>query len=130
MRKDQEKHLEKRATDHDYKALLVEGLEEFAGSLEAGEDITERFSCHKVVLDLQHTSYDKDLVKQTRKMLGASQAIFARFLGVWVSAISSWEQGLKEPNQMACRFMDEICQDPEHWRERLRQSVRPKTVKA
>ena len=114
----------------DYAAMLVEGLEEFADSLEAGEDITRRFNCRKVVLDLQPTSYDKKLVKETRVMLGASQAIFAQFLGVSVKTVSAWEQGKKEPSEIACRFMDEIRHDSEHWQERLRESVRPKSIEA
>ena len=62
-------------------AQIVQGLESFADALETGEDITSRFTCHKVILDLQPTSYKPDLVKKTRLVLGMSQALFARFWG-------------------------------------------------
>ncbi len=114
----------------DYAAMLVDGLETFADSLEAGEDITQQFNCRKVVLDLQLAPYNRKLVKATRKILGASQAIFAQFLGVSVKTVSAWEQGKKEPSEIACRFMDEIRRDSKHWQERLRESVRPKVADA
>ena len=105
---------------------MVEGLEEFADALEADTEIAQQFNCHKVVLELQPTRYDPELVKSTRKTLRASQAVFAQFLGVSVQSVSSWEQGSKEPSHIACRFMDEIRNDPEYWRDRLRQHVKPK----
>ena len=115
----------KRATIADQ---IVRVLEELADSLEAGEEPTEHFNCHKVVLDLQRTSYDHELVKNTRRTLRASQTIFARFLGVSVQAVRGWEQGKQEPSDMACRFMDEIRSNPDYWRERLRRLVKPKSV--
>ncbi len=98
---------------------IVEGLKEFTEALENKDVISEKFNCRKIVLDLNHTSYDPNLVKETRCFLGASQAIFARFLGVSINTVQSWEQGANRPSDMACRFMDEIRHDPEHWRERL-----------
>lgn len=108
---------------------LVEGLEEFADSLEAGEDIAQRYNCHKVVLDLQPTSYGPELVKATRDTLRASQTVFARFLGVSAQTVRTWEQGAKKPREMACRFMDEIRSNPQYWRQRLSQLVKPKAAR-
>ncbi len=106
---------------------IVEGLEEFADALEDGVDVAENFNCHKVVLVLEPQAYDPEKVQATRQMLRASQAIFAQFLGVATQAVQSWEQGNKQPSNMACRFMDEIRGNPEYWRGRLRQCVQPKT---
>jgi putative transcriptional regulator len=108
---------------------IVEGLESFADALERGDDIAERFTCHKVVLDLHPTAYSPELVKKTRQSLGLSQALFARFLGVSLSTVHAWEQGEKPPQPIACRFMDEIRNEPKWWKERLRQSLRPKAVR-
>lgn len=58
-------------------------------------------------------------VKATRELLGASQAIFAQFLGVSASAVQDWEQGAKPPQGSACRLMHEIRRDPAYWRKRL-----------
>ena len=109
---------------------LIEGLEEFADSLEAGEDIAPRFNCHKVVLDLEPTPYGPDLVKDTRDTLRASQTVFARFLGVSAQTVRAWEQGAKEPREMACRFMDEIRSNPRYWRQRLSQLVKPRPARS
>jgi DNA-binding transcriptional regulator YiaG len=71
-------------------------------------------------LELNPKTYTPDMVKETRRLLSASQLVFARFLGVSVKTVSQWEQGFGKPNQMACRFMDEINSNPEHYLNRLR----------
>lgn len=107
---------------------IIQGLESLADSLESGEDITRRFTCRKVALDLKPTSYNRELVKQTRNALGVSQVLFARFLGVSPSTVRAWEQGEKAPQRIACRFMDEIRSDPKRWRARFAELVRPKVA--
>jgi DNA-binding transcriptional regulator YiaG len=57
--------------------------------------------------------------------LGASQTIFAQFLGVSPSAVQDWEQGLKPPHGAACRLMDEIRRDPNYWIRRLQELSSP-----
>ncbi len=71
--------------------------------------------CHP----LEPTQYDPALVKATRKVLGMSQSLFARFIGKSVNAVQAWEQGVNTPDPMACRFMDEIRHDPKHWKSRF-----------
>jgi len=99
---------------------IVEGLREFTEALEQDKDIRQEFNCHRVVLDLEPSAYEPEEVKKTRKMLGASQVVFARFLGVSPKTVRAWEQGRNTPNDMASRFMDEIRADPDRWRSRLR----------
>ena len=105
---------------------IIQGLQGFSKALKQGEDISERFTCRKVVLNLQPTSYTPQEVKETRALLGMSQSLFAKFLGVSVSLVQAWEQGQRKPEPMACRFLDEIRTDPEHWRERFFQLAEPK----
>ena len=105
---------------------MVERLGAFAEALEKNETITERFTCRQITLDLQPKAYSPELVKVTRSSLGVSQALFAQFLGVSVKTVSAWEGGAKAPKDIACRFMDEIRQDPTYWRARLRDIARPK----
>lgn len=107
---------------------ILQGLEAFATALEKGEDIAKRFTCHTVVLDLQPSAYKPQLVKQIRATLGVSQVLFAQFLGVSASTVRAWEHGEKMPQPIACRFMDEIRSDPERWRARLTQFLRPKVA--
>jgi putative transcriptional regulator len=58
-------------------------------------------------------------VKRVREMLGTSQAVFARFLGINVNTLRSWEQGRRLPQAIACRFLREIEADPIYWRQRF-----------
>jgi putative transcriptional regulator len=100
-------------------AEIIEGLEEFVDALKSKENISQKFNCRKIVLDLQPRSYSPALVKQTRTLLAASQAVFAQFLGVSVQTVRAWEQGKNPPQDVACRLMDEIRHDPDYWRKRL-----------
>ena len=105
---------------------LIAGFTELADALESGANLGPEFTCYHIQLDLKPHSYSRKTVQETRGLLGASQRVFASFLGVSVKTVSQWEQGAGKPSQMACRFMDEIRLNPEHYRERLRSSVVPK----
>src|SRR5438552_1961910 len=98
---------------------IVRRLTEFADVLESGGDISAKFTCRKIYLKLEPTPYDPKLVKKTRAILRASQGIFAMFLGVSVDTVQAWENGTNSPSDIACRFMDEIRQDPSYWRARF-----------
>jgi putative transcriptional regulator len=70
-------------------------------------------------LDLTRRTFGPEEVKKIRAMLAVSQPIFGQFLGVDVKTIRSWEQGRRVPSGIACRFLEEIQESPEHWRSRL-----------
>lgn len=98
---------------------IIDGLQEFADALDSGEPISEKFTCHKMVLNLEPTPYDPELVKATRKVLNVSQSVFARFLGVSTSAVQAWERGENPVTGAAGRLMDEIRENPRYFRKRL-----------
>lgn len=102
---------------------IVSRLRDFKDALKKKEPVFERFTCKRVILDLQPTTYNAEMVKQTRKMLGASQAVFAQFLGVSRGTVRGWELGANSPKDIACRFMDEIRRNPGYWTKRLRESA-------
>lgn len=102
---------------------LIAGFKGLADTLESGADVGTKFDCYQLRLELKPESYTPSLVKRTRKLLGASQTIFATFLGVSASTVRQWEQGLGSPSPMACRFMDEIRQNPGYYVARLRKSL-------
>jgi putative transcriptional regulator len=104
---------------------IAQRLKEFVEVLESGEDLRKRFTCRTVRIKLEPQKYSPALVKKTRKLLGASQEVFARFLGVSASAVQDWEQGTKPPRGSACRLMDEIRANPEYWIRRLEQLCEP-----
>jgi putative transcriptional regulator len=103
---------------------MLSRLTELAEALENGEPIT----CRRVVLQLPLEPFSPKDVQKTRRILGASQAMFARFLGVKPKTVQAWEQGTCTPGEMACRFMDEIRNDPEYWLKRFQRSLVPKQV--
>jgi putative transcriptional regulator len=102
---------------------LVEGLEGFVETLKTGEPITKKYTCRRMVLDLQPQPYSAEKVQATRKLLRLSQALFARFLGVSPKTVHAWERGTGSPKEIACRFMDEIQRNPDYWRQRLAESA-------
>lgn len=102
---------------------LIEGLEGFVADLRSGKQIEKMYTCRHVVLQLRPQPYTPARVKKTRRLLNASQALFAQFLGVSVEAVRAWEQG-KTPSAIARRFMDEIRRNPTYWSARLREAVK------
>src|SRR5436190_1216887 len=94
---------------------LAGRLKKFAEALEGTDDLRARFTCRTVKLNLRTTQCGPHEVKQARVLLQASQAIFAQFLGVSLSAVRDWEQGIKPPSGAACRLMDEIRRNPEYF---------------
>ena len=98
---------------------VVNSFRDFFARVDAGEPMTMR----TVTLDLHIHEYTAEEIQQIRQSLNISQAIMAKFLGVSVLTIQSWEQGLRKPSPMACRFLDEIARSPEHWQKRLRHAI-------
>ncbi len=99
---------------------VLEALAEFTHALKKGE-VLQRLTCRQVKLNLEPSPYSPQLVKGTRNVLGVSQPLFARFLGVSAKTVRSWEQGINIPSPMARRFMDEIRRAPSHWAARVRE---------
>lgn len=108
--------------------VLHSGLKELADALESDpQSIPRKFTCHRIRLKLSPTTYNANLVKRTRATLGASQAVFAQFLGVSVQTVRAWEQGINIPQDAAARLMDEIRHDPPYWQRRMRSLAVRKT---
>jgi putative transcriptional regulator len=104
---------------------ILKRLGDFAETLKTTDKISEKYTCRTIKLNLEPQSYSPEQVRDTRKILNASQGVFAEFLGVSVRAVQDWEQGLKLPHGSACRIMDEIRRNPEYWIKRLRELATP-----
>jgi putative transcriptional regulator len=100
---------------------LAERLARFADGLQKADKLEDSFTCRTIRLNIAPRKCSPGRVKQARRQLRASQRVFASFLGVSVSAVRDWEQGLKPPGGAACRIMDEIRRDPDYWLARLRE---------
>ncbi len=105
---------------------LLEGFGELASDLKDGVGIEEKYTRHRLNLELRPNKYGPKEVQAARHILKASQTLFAQFLGVSPKTVRGWESG-KRVGTMASRFMDEIRHDPDYWRNRLRESAKPKT---
>jgi putative transcriptional regulator len=105
-------------------AKIVAALERFRDAIKAGAPIEQRYTVHRVKLDLTPRTFGPDEVKGIRAMMGVSQPIIGQFLGVDVKTVPSWEQGRRIPSGMACRFLEEIQTSPEHWQRRLNAVLR------
>ena len=102
---------------------MVAGLTELRDTLRAGKRIEDRFTVRTVTLKLQPRPFDADAVRRVRLSLGASQAVFAQIMGVTANTVQSWEQSVRVPSPMACRFLEEIERNSSYWQKRLRQSA-------
>lgn len=107
---------------------IVQGFNDLRDALASDSPIAEKFTCRKVILDLQLIQYPPEAVKATRRLLRVSQPMFAHFLGVKPATVKSWEQGRQVPPDIACRFMDEIQRNPEYWRERVKSAIKVKAM--
>ena len=101
-------------------AKIVAALERFRDTLESGVPVEQRYTVRKIRLKLTPRTFEPKEVKDVRAALGISQPVFSQFLGVDVKTVRSWEQGQRVPSGTACRFLEEIEADLEHWRGRLR----------
>lgn len=104
-------------------AEMIEGLNAFAEALESGEPIEKKFTVRDITLDLHPKSYTTEDVKRVRRTLNVSQPLFARFLGVSVKTLRSWEQGIRPVPPIAARFMDEIVANPDLLKRRMSEAV-------
>ena len=102
----------------------IDRLKKFSEHLESGQPIYEAYSCRKVILEIEMQPYTAEMVKHVRGLLRVSQALFAKFLNVSVSAVQKWERGYA-PDGAACRLMDEIRLFPDYWRKRFSEMAKP-----
>jgi putative transcriptional regulator len=110
-------------------AEIVGALTEFYDALGEGcEAVAKKFTVRDIELNLEPRTYGSEDVKRVRDLLGLSQPLFARFLGVSTGTVRAWENGGKIPARVVCRFLDEITLRPDYWKERLRDLIvtRPK----
>ncbi|MEQ1827730.1 MAG: helix-turn-helix domain-containing protein [Pirellula sp.] len=102
---------------------IKQRLESFAEKLETVsnlDELQETLTVRKVVLNLSPQPFSAEEIKSIRNQLRLSQAIFAEFMGVAVSTVQDWEQGINEASGPARRVLEEMCRDMDSWRKRIR----------
>lgn len=98
---------------------LVASLTDLRDALRSDVPLSKRFTVRTVRMPADPSAYDPAAVRRTRERLGASQAVFAKLVGVSKVLEQSWEQGTRKPSKLACRVLDEINRDVEQWRRRI-----------
>lgn len=99
---------------------IIEALTELVEAVESGEPLERRFTVRTVELPDEPGPYDAKRVRATRALIGASQTVFARMLGVSTVLVQHWENGSRVPAPWARRLLDEVNRDPRHWQAMLR----------
>jgi len=95
---------------------VIESFDDFFSHVAQGRPVTVR----SVRVDLRPRKRSpREIARLRQHVLGVSQGVMAKLLGVSPVTIQSWEQGLRKPSVMALRFLDEIADSPEHFKSRL-----------
>jgi putative transcriptional regulator len=102
---------------------IVKALDEFANDLAAGIPIKSKYTVRTVRVIPKPSLFTPARVRAVRKLIGASQEVFAQLLAVSPMTIRSWEQGSRQPSPIARRFLDEIEMSPNHFRGRILAAV-------
>lgn len=98
---------------------IVSAFQEAIDVMRSGKTLPGRLTVRSCHAEFVRPSYGPEDVRRVRDLLGMSQVVFARFLGVDPNTVRSWEQGTRPPSSIARRFMGEIEEDPAYWRQRV-----------
>ncbi|HZK81667.1 MAG TPA: hypothetical protein VFC46_11380 [Humisphaera sp.] len=95
---------------------IIDDLKELNATLEAGIPLHEKYTVRTVHVVPDPGKYTATDVQRTRKLVGVSQPIFARMLGVSAALVRAWECGQRKPAPIARRMLDLVRADPANWR--------------
>jgi putative transcriptional regulator len=113
-------------SDNTFGELLLQAARE-AVAFERGElsdgQVTRRqkFTARSLAVT-PPPSYPPARVQEIRDRLGMSQAVFAEVLGASRAAVRAWEQGKREPSEMARRLLEIAERHPDAFAEVLRRA--------
>jgi DNA-binding transcriptional regulator YiaG len=97
-------------------------LNQLADAIETGAPLPPGFTARRVRVPPVPAVTAAD-IKAIREALGASQPVFAGFLGLSSQTIKAWEQGVKVPPPPVRRMLADMRERPAHWRKVLRRAV-------
>ena len=120
----------KQPTAAEVEKWTIDRLKKFTDHLHSGTPISDAYPCRKIILDVEIEPFTPEGIKQIRASLRMSQALFAKFLNVSLSAVTKWEQGRQSPDGAACRLLHEIHLNPEYWKKRFMSMTKTVTMTA
>ena len=94
---------------------IIAALTDLVETLKAGTPLESKYTVRHVSTP-DPGEYDAKAIRATRELLGISQRVFAKLIGVSTVLVQSWEQRKRFPDATARRLLDEINRDPAHWR--------------
>ncbi len=105
----------------------LESLSSIVDTLKRQNVLPGKLTMRTIRIEKPITVWKPKQIVELRESLGASQVIFAIFLGVSEKTVHAWEQGINKPSGIACRFLSELKHDPGHWKKRLTElaTIRP-----
>jgi len=100
--------------------MMADGAQELADDLVNNADIHAKYSSRNVSFSfVDDAPFTAAEVINARKVLSASQPVFAKFLGFSRQIVSGWEQGKKKPSKHARRILRLIQLDQAYWKKRF-----------
>jgi len=99
---------------------IIADLKEINATMKAGIPLREKYTVRTVRTVPDPSAYDSAAVRRTRELVGVSQPVFARMLGVSPALVRSWECGQRKPAPIARRLLDLIRADPSNWRDMVK----------
>jgi len=94
---------------------IIGALTDLLASMDGAGPAPATLTVRTVELPDEPRAYSAEAVRATRLRLGASQAVFARLMGVSTKLVQAWEAGTRDPAGRARRFMDVLNGDTRPW---------------
>ncbi len=101
-------------------AEIIADLKQMHATLKAGIPLQEEYTVRTVRIVPDPRVYTAAAVRKTRQLVGVSQPVFARMMGVSTALVRSWECGQRKPAPIARRLLDLIRANPSDWRGMIR----------
>jgi putative transcriptional regulator len=101
---------------------IMAGMREIERMLDEGKTPEQMFTVRTIEVP-EPNLYRARQIRQLRELLGVSQAVFAKLLGVSPILVKSWERDTREPSPMARRLLDTIKADPSRWLATVRRTA-------
>jgi DNA-binding transcriptional regulator YiaG len=105
-----------KQTKRNVAAEIIADLKDLNATLKAGTPPHEKYAFRSARVVPEPSKYNANAVRKTRALVGVSQPVFARMLGVSPALVRAWEIGQRQPAPMARRMLDIIRANPSNWR--------------
>lgn len=99
-------------------AKIMAGVRELDRAMNSGRSLKESHPRRTVQVN-EPGDYSPADVRKLRDVLGVSQSVFAKLLGVSSELVENWEQSVTVPRPIARRLLDEISRDPRAFAKRV-----------